>query len=57
MRKIDPRDFASFRLERPGFTYTGRDFQWMLEAFKEHKSPCKFIGTKLDGNEAILDQK
>lgn len=57
MRKIDPRDFASFRLERPGFTYTGVSFKEMLKAFGEWQSPCKFIGTKLDGSEAILDQK
>lgn len=57
MRKIDTKDFASYRLERPGFTYTGSDFKRMLEAFKEWQSPCKFIGTKLDGSEAILDQK
>lgn len=57
MRKIDQRDFASYRLERPGFTYTGASFNGMLKAFEEWPSPCKFIGTKLDGSEAILDQK
>lgn len=57
MRKIDQRDFASYRLERPGFIYTGASFNAMLKAFEEWPSPCKFIGTKLDGNEAILDQK
>jgi len=57
MRKINPRDFASFRLERPRFTYTGASLKAMLKAFEEWPSPCKFIGTKLDGNEAILDQK
>lgn len=57
MRKIDPRDFASFRLERPGFSYTGSSFKTMLKAFEELPSPCRFIGTKLNGREAILDQK
>jgi hypothetical protein len=57
MRKIDQRDFASYRLERPVFTYTGVSFNAMLKAFGEWASPCKFVGIKHDGSEAILDQK
>ncbi len=57
MRKINPNDYVEFRLQRPGFTYTGKSFHQMFHAFQDWAAPCTFIGIRDNGVEAILDEK
>lgn len=57
MRKINPNDYVEFRLQRPGFTYTGKSYYQMLDAFQQWAAPCALIGIRYNGAEAILDEK
>lgn len=55
--KIDPKEFVSFRLSRPGFSYTGASWQNIRAAFDNWTPPCILRGIREDGSEAILKQK
>lgn len=57
MRKINPKDFVLFRLERPGFSYSGRSWKDILRAFQSWASPCRLMGIRENGSEAIIDEK
>ena len=57
MKKINPKEFASFILKRPGFSYCGSSWRDISQAFEKWNCSCTLIGVRPDGSRKIITSK
>lgn len=57
MKKINPKEFTSFILKRPGFSYCGSSWRDISQAFEKWYGPCTLIGVRKDGSRKMISSK